>query len=236
MPAYFASSHSYYIAAPCLWDLCWLLEILAANELPALNDPRDVSGRIYAGSDAKRAEALSKVRTAAWRARRALAPTSPLTPARRVPGPRSALQWPVSRPVVMRPTGEPERDALSPVSRVTDHLRLTRGKRHRIPAGRPPSPSRGLLRPVARRHAYTGPGQSSPSMSCQPGQTATDRPHVASVAGGVRQPAPQKTLGFRKEPARVVRVGLHVHPGSTGGRQPARIEDRPSEHLAWTAQ
>jgi hypothetical protein len=56
-----------------LWDLCWLLESLAANELPAMNDPRNVSGRIYpCSSDAKRAEALSKVRTAASRARRAL--------------------------------------------------------------------------------------------------------------------------------------------------------------------
>jgi hypothetical protein len=38
-----------------------------------MNDPRNVSGRIHAcSSDAKRAEALSKVRTAASRTRRAL--------------------------------------------------------------------------------------------------------------------------------------------------------------------
>jgi len=56
-----------------LWDLCWLLESLAEHELAGMNDPRNVSGRIYAcSSDAKRAEALSKIRTAASRARRAL--------------------------------------------------------------------------------------------------------------------------------------------------------------------
>lgn len=56
-----------------LWDLCWLFEGLAEHELAGMNDPRNVSGRIYAcSSDAKRAEALSKVRTAASRSRRAL--------------------------------------------------------------------------------------------------------------------------------------------------------------------
>ena len=56
-----------------VWDVCQLLEKLEGHELAAMNDPEGASGRIYAcSSEAKREEALSKLQTAAGRARKAL--------------------------------------------------------------------------------------------------------------------------------------------------------------------
>jgi hypothetical protein len=59
-----------YIA---VWDLCLVLEKMNTHELAAMNDPKSASGRIYAcSSDANRTDALSKLVTAAGRARNAL--------------------------------------------------------------------------------------------------------------------------------------------------------------------
>jgi hypothetical protein len=56
-----------------VWDVCLLLEKLQSHELAAMNDPKGASGRIYAtSSDANRTDALSKLKTAASRARKAL--------------------------------------------------------------------------------------------------------------------------------------------------------------------
>ncbi len=56
-----------------VWDLCLLLEKLKSHQLAAMNDPRGASGRIHAcSSDSKREDALSKLSTAASRARSAL--------------------------------------------------------------------------------------------------------------------------------------------------------------------
>jgi hypothetical protein len=56
-----------------VWDVCLLLEKLEAHELAAMNDPKGASGRIHAcSSDSSREEALSKLKTAARRARNAL--------------------------------------------------------------------------------------------------------------------------------------------------------------------
>lgn len=56
-----------------IWDLCWLLETLHGHRLTAMNDPMGKAGRFAAcSSDATRHEALSKVATAATRARKAL--------------------------------------------------------------------------------------------------------------------------------------------------------------------
>lgn len=56
-----------------IWDLCWLLEGLRDKKLVAMNDPKGASGRFHAcASDSKKADALSKVSTAATRARKAL--------------------------------------------------------------------------------------------------------------------------------------------------------------------
>jgi predicted nucleotidyltransferase len=56
-----------------VWDLCLLLERLHGNELAAMNDPSNASGRIRAcSSDSTRADALSKLKRAASRARKAL--------------------------------------------------------------------------------------------------------------------------------------------------------------------
>ncbi|MCP2336948.1 hypothetical protein FHU30_002288 [Actinomadura rupiterrae] len=55
------------------WDLCWLLEKLESSELAAMNDPTGASGRFYpCSSEYNKAEALSKVKTGATRARKAL--------------------------------------------------------------------------------------------------------------------------------------------------------------------
>jgi hypothetical protein len=57
----------------CIWDLCWLLEALQSHQLAGMNDPKQASGRIYpCSSDAKKIDALSKLSTAATRARKAL--------------------------------------------------------------------------------------------------------------------------------------------------------------------
>lgn len=56
-----------------VWDVCQLLESLQENKLAGMNDPKGATGRICACStDAKREEALSKLTTAAARARKAL--------------------------------------------------------------------------------------------------------------------------------------------------------------------
>ena len=56
-----------------VFDVCWLLEELVSHHLAGMNDPKQASGRIYpCSSDAKKIEALSKLSTAATRARKAL--------------------------------------------------------------------------------------------------------------------------------------------------------------------
>lgn len=56
-----------------VWDLCLLLERLHNHSLAAMNDPSGATGRINAcSSEAKRTVALSKLGTAAGRARKAL--------------------------------------------------------------------------------------------------------------------------------------------------------------------
>jgi hypothetical protein len=56
-----------------IWDVCQLLEKLDSHQLAAMNDPKNATGRIFAcSSDAKKNEALSKLSTAATRARKAL--------------------------------------------------------------------------------------------------------------------------------------------------------------------
>ena len=56
-----------------VWDICRLLEHLESIGLTAMNDPKGAAGRFYACStEAKGDEALSKLRTGATRARKAL--------------------------------------------------------------------------------------------------------------------------------------------------------------------
>jgi Second Messenger Oligonucleotide or Dinucleotide Synthetase domain len=56
-----------------VWDVCQLLEKLHGHEMASMNDPKGASGRIYAcSSDATRTDALSKLKSAATRARKAL--------------------------------------------------------------------------------------------------------------------------------------------------------------------
>lgn len=56
-----------------VWDVCLLLEKLVGHSLAAMNDPSEASGRFAAcSSDASRQDALSKLQTAATRARKAL--------------------------------------------------------------------------------------------------------------------------------------------------------------------
>ncbi|MGA5605115.1 SMODS domain-containing nucleotidyltransferase [Streptomyces griseoincarnatus] len=56
-----------------IWDICGLLEKLDGHQLAAMNDPKNKAGRFAAcSSDATRQEALSKLRTGAIRARKAL--------------------------------------------------------------------------------------------------------------------------------------------------------------------
>jgi hypothetical protein len=56
-----------------VWDICLVLEKLHGHELAAMNDPSGASGRIHACSgDSSRLDALSKLKTAATRARKAL--------------------------------------------------------------------------------------------------------------------------------------------------------------------
>ncbi len=56
-----------------VWDLCGLLESLRDHGLAAMNDPSYASGRIHpCSSDAKKRDALSKLDTAATRARKGL--------------------------------------------------------------------------------------------------------------------------------------------------------------------
>jgi hypothetical protein len=56
-----------------VWDVCQLLEKLQGHQLAAMNDPSGATGRFNAcSSDAKRRDALSKLETAATRARKAL--------------------------------------------------------------------------------------------------------------------------------------------------------------------
>jgi hypothetical protein len=56
-----------------VWDVCLVLERMDGNELAAMNDPREASGRIHAcSSDSTKEDALSKLKTAAGRARKAL--------------------------------------------------------------------------------------------------------------------------------------------------------------------
>src|SRR5680860_55223 len=56
-----------------VWDVCQLLEGLVAHKLAPMNDPKGLVGRIHAcSSDANMSDALSKLETAANRARKAL--------------------------------------------------------------------------------------------------------------------------------------------------------------------
>lgn len=56
-----------------VWDVCLILEKLDGHDLASMNDPRGASGRIHAcSSDSMREDALSKLKTAATRARKAL--------------------------------------------------------------------------------------------------------------------------------------------------------------------
>lgn len=56
-----------------VWDVCQLLEKLNGHQLADMNDPKGASGRFSAtSSDTTRADALSKLNTAATRARKAL--------------------------------------------------------------------------------------------------------------------------------------------------------------------
>jgi predicted nucleotidyltransferase len=56
-----------------VWDVCLLLEGLKGHQLASMNDPSGASGRIHAcSSDSTRSDALSKLTTAATRARKAL--------------------------------------------------------------------------------------------------------------------------------------------------------------------
>ncbi|TDE33903.1 nucleotidyltransferase [Nonomuraea mesophila] len=56
-----------------VWDICQLLEKLNQHKLADMNDPRNAAGRFYAcSSEVKKVEALSKLSTAAGRARKAL--------------------------------------------------------------------------------------------------------------------------------------------------------------------
>lgn len=56
-----------------VWDVCQVLEKLEGHELAPMNDPSGATGRIHAcSSDATREDALSKLSTAATRARKAL--------------------------------------------------------------------------------------------------------------------------------------------------------------------
>jgi Second Messenger Oligonucleotide or Dinucleotide Synthetase domain len=56
-----------------IYDVCQVLEKLEGHELAPMNDPSGASGRIHAcSSDATREDALSKLSTAAARARKAL--------------------------------------------------------------------------------------------------------------------------------------------------------------------
>ena len=57
----------------CLWDLCWVLEDMVRHGLAGMNDPKAATGRIQpCSSDYKKTQALSKLSTAATRARKAL--------------------------------------------------------------------------------------------------------------------------------------------------------------------
>ncbi len=68
--AQYMATQSSFIAA---WDICGLLEHLHDIQLAAMNDPRHAAGRFQAcSSDAKAADALSKLKTGATRARKAL--------------------------------------------------------------------------------------------------------------------------------------------------------------------
>jgi Second Messenger Oligonucleotide or Dinucleotide Synthetase domain len=56
-----------------VWDLCLVLEKLEGSQLAAMDDPKGASGTIYpCSSDANKKDALSKLSTAAGRARKAL--------------------------------------------------------------------------------------------------------------------------------------------------------------------
>jgi hypothetical protein len=56
-----------------VWEACSVLEKLHNHQLAAMNDPMGASGRFHAcSSDSTRADALSKLKTAAGRARKAL--------------------------------------------------------------------------------------------------------------------------------------------------------------------
>ena len=56
-----------------VWDVCQVLESMNGHQLAAMNDPSGATGRIYAcSSESKKEEALSKLSTAAGRARKAL--------------------------------------------------------------------------------------------------------------------------------------------------------------------
>ncbi len=56
-----------------VWDLCWILESLHGHQLASMDDPQQVAGRFHpCSSTSKKTEALSKLDTAATRARKAL--------------------------------------------------------------------------------------------------------------------------------------------------------------------
>ena len=56
-----------------VWDIWQLLNFLDGNQLAGMNDPKEAAGRFYpCSSDAKKADALSKLHTAVTRAQKAL--------------------------------------------------------------------------------------------------------------------------------------------------------------------
>ncbi len=68
--AQYMATHTPFVP---VWDVCGLLEWLDTNDLPAMNDPKGKAGRFNAcSSDPTRTTALSKLHTAATRARKAL--------------------------------------------------------------------------------------------------------------------------------------------------------------------
>ncbi len=56
-----------------VWDVCYVLEDLEGHSLASMNDPKGAAGRIHpCSSEANLTESLSKLKTAAGRARKAL--------------------------------------------------------------------------------------------------------------------------------------------------------------------
>jgi hypothetical protein len=68
--AQYMSTQSSFVA---VWDICGLLESLYNHSLASMNDPKGATGRFYpCSSDVRKVTALSKLKTGATRARKAL--------------------------------------------------------------------------------------------------------------------------------------------------------------------